>query len=67
MMDGQGVEAALVLPTLGVCVEHQLRDDIPAAVANLPARSSLARVAVPTQCGEDSPYSIPPPFAHYAR
>jgi hypothetical protein len=28
MMDGQGVEAALVLPTLGVRVEHQLRDDI---------------------------------------
>jgi hypothetical protein len=67
MMDGQGVEAALVLPTLGVRVEHQLRDDIPAAVANPPARSSLARVAVPAQCGEHSPHSIPPPFAHYAR
>ena len=29
MMDGQGVEAALVLPTLGVRGEHQLRDEIP--------------------------------------
>jgi hypothetical protein len=67
MMDGQGVEAALVLPTLGVRGDYQLRDEIPAAVANLPARSSLARVAVPALCGEHSPYSIPPPFAHYAR
>lgn len=34
-MDGQGIEAALLWPSLGLTVEWQLRDDPPACVANL--------------------------------
>ncbi len=36
-MDEQGVESALLFPTLGVCVEHFLKDDIEASYANLRA------------------------------
>jgi len=36
-MDEQGVEAAFLFPTLGVCVEHFLKDDIEASYANLRA------------------------------
>ena len=36
-MDEQGVEAALLFPTLGVCVEHFLKDDVEASYANLRA------------------------------
>ena len=36
-MDEQGVEAALLWPSLGLTVEWQLRDDLPACVANLRA------------------------------
>jgi predicted TIM-barrel fold metal-dependent hydrolase len=35
LLDQQNVQAAVMLPTLGVCVEHQLSDDVPAALANL--------------------------------
>ena len=34
-MEGQGIEAALLWPSLGLTVEWQLRDDLPACVANL--------------------------------
>jgi predicted TIM-barrel fold metal-dependent hydrolase len=37
LMDEQEVEAALMLPTLGVCVEHELGDDPASAVANIRA------------------------------
>ena len=36
-MDAQGVEAAIMLPTLGVGVAHELRHDPPALFANLRA------------------------------
>jgi len=36
-MDEQGVESALLFPTLGVCVEHFLKDDVLASYANLRA------------------------------
>jgi predicted TIM-barrel fold metal-dependent hydrolase len=36
-LDEQGVEAAILLPTLGVTFEHELRDDPPAAMANFRA------------------------------
>jgi predicted TIM-barrel fold metal-dependent hydrolase len=36
-MDEQGVEAAFLFPTLGVCVEHFLRDDVALSYANLRA------------------------------
>jgi len=36
-MDEQGVEAAFLFPTLGVCVEHFLRDDVELSYANLRA------------------------------
>jgi predicted TIM-barrel fold metal-dependent hydrolase len=36
-MDEQGVESALLFPTLGVCVEHFLKDDVPESYANLRA------------------------------
>ena len=36
-MDEQGVEAAFLVPTLGVCVEHFLKDDVEASYANLRA------------------------------
>lgn len=34
-MDAQGVEAVIMLPTLGVCVEHQIRDNAEALYANI--------------------------------
>ena len=37
MMDAQGVEAAIMLPTLGVTVEHFMRDDVEQTYANLEA------------------------------
>jgi predicted TIM-barrel fold metal-dependent hydrolase len=37
LMDEQGIEAAIMLPTLGVCVEHELSKDVGAAFANLRA------------------------------
>jgi predicted TIM-barrel fold metal-dependent hydrolase len=37
LMDEQGVEACLVLPTVGVCVEHFMKDDVPLTYANLRA------------------------------
>jgi predicted TIM-barrel fold metal-dependent hydrolase len=36
-MDEQGVEAAFLFPTLGVCVEHFLRDDVELSYANIRA------------------------------
>jgi predicted TIM-barrel fold metal-dependent hydrolase len=36
-MDAQGVESAIMLPTLGVCVEHQMRHDPVTTYANLRA------------------------------
>jgi predicted TIM-barrel fold metal-dependent hydrolase len=36
-MDSQDIEAVLLWPSLGLAVEHQLRDDPPACVANLRA------------------------------
>ena len=36
-MDEQGVEAAFMFPTLGVCVEHFLRHDVELSYANLRA------------------------------
>jgi predicted TIM-barrel fold metal-dependent hydrolase len=36
-MDEQGVEAAFMFPTLGVCVEHFLRDDVALSYANVRA------------------------------
>jgi len=36
-MDEQGVESALLFPTLGACVEHFLKDDVEASYANLRA------------------------------
>ncbi len=36
-MDAQGVEAAVFFPTLGVCVEHFMKDDVEATYANLRA------------------------------
>lgn len=35
LMDQQGLEAAIVLPTLAVSVEHEMTHDIPAMYANL--------------------------------
>ena len=37
LMDEQGLEAAVLLPSLGVCVEHELRHDVEACFANLVA------------------------------
>ena len=37
MMDEQGVESTIMLPTLGVTVEHFMRDDIEKTYANLEA------------------------------
>lgn len=37
VMDEQGVEACLVLPSLGVCVEHFMKDDVEQTYANLRA------------------------------
>ncbi|MFN2537233.1 MAG: amidohydrolase family protein, partial [Mycobacteriales bacterium] len=37
LMDEQGLEACLVLPTLGVCVEHFMKDDVEQTYANLHA------------------------------
>lgn len=37
VMDRQGLEAALLFPTLGVCVEHFMRDDADQMYANLEA------------------------------
>jgi predicted TIM-barrel fold metal-dependent hydrolase len=37
LMDEQGVEAAIVLPSLGVTVEHFMKDDPPLTYANLHA------------------------------
>ncbi|MFI5317442.1 MAG: amidohydrolase family protein [Myxococcota bacterium] len=36
-MDEQGVEAAFLFPTLGVCVEHFLREDVALSYANIRA------------------------------
>ncbi len=36
-MDRQGLEAALLFPTLGVCVEHFMKDDVEQTYANLHA------------------------------
>ncbi len=35
LMDSQGVEAGILLPTLGLCVEHQMRHDVEGTFANL--------------------------------
>lgn len=37
VMDAEGVESSLMLPSLGVCVEHIMKDDIPQTYANLRA------------------------------
>jgi predicted TIM-barrel fold metal-dependent hydrolase len=37
LMDDQGVEAAILLPSLGVAVEYELSDDVEVAYANLRA------------------------------
>ncbi|MBW8826735.1 MAG: amidohydrolase [Acidobacteria bacterium] len=37
VMDEQGVEKAWLFPSLGVCVEHFMKDDIPATYANIRA------------------------------
>ena len=37
LMDEQGVESTIMLPTLAVTVEHFMRDDIPQTYANLEA------------------------------
>ncbi len=37
LMDAQGLEAAWLFPTLAVCVEHFMRDDVPQLYANLRA------------------------------
>ncbi len=37
LMDAQGVESALLFPTLGVCVEHFMKDDSEQTYANLRA------------------------------
>ena len=37
VMDRQGIEKAWLFPSLGVCVEHFLGDDVPATYANLHA------------------------------
>lgn len=37
LMDRQGVDAAVILPTLGVSVEHDMRHDVPAACAAVEA------------------------------
>lgn len=34
-MDAQGVEAVIMLPTLGVCIEHQIHNDPEALYANI--------------------------------
>lgn len=36
-MDEQGIEAALLFPTLGVCVEHFMKDDVEQMYANVHA------------------------------
>lgn len=36
-MDAQGIEAVLLWPSLGLAVEHQMRSDPPACIANLRA------------------------------
>lgn len=35
LMDRQGIESALLFPTLGVCVEHFMKDDVEQTYANL--------------------------------
>ena len=35
LMDEQGIEAALLFPSLAIGIEHELRDDVPALFANL--------------------------------
>jgi predicted TIM-barrel fold metal-dependent hydrolase len=42
-MDEQGVEAAILLPTLGVTVEHDLRDDVEALYAAFAAFNDWVR------------------------
>lgn len=37
LMDEQGIESALLFPTLGVCVEHFMKDDVEQTYANLRA------------------------------
>lgn len=37
LMDAQGIESAFLFPTLGVCVEHFMKDDVPQTYANLRA------------------------------
>jgi len=37
LMDEQGVESVFLFPTLGVCVEHFMKDDVPQTYANLRA------------------------------
>jgi predicted TIM-barrel fold metal-dependent hydrolase len=37
VMDAQGVEKALLFPSLGVCVEHFMKDDVVATYANVRA------------------------------
>jgi predicted TIM-barrel fold metal-dependent hydrolase len=37
VMDGQGVEKAWLFPSLGVCVEHFMTDNVPATYANVHA------------------------------
>ena len=36
VMDEQGLDAALLFPTLGCGVEEALRDDVPATMASMP-------------------------------
>ena len=44
MMDEQGVEAAILFPTLGVCVEHFMKDDVDQMYANVPTDSAAQRL-----------------------
>jgi predicted TIM-barrel fold metal-dependent hydrolase len=37
LMDEQGIEAAILFPTLGVCVEHFMKDDVEQMYANVRA------------------------------
>ena len=37
LMDRQGIEACIMLPSLGVCVEHAMKDDVEQTYANLRA------------------------------